>query len=156
MSDKENLKDSLFKEITTETGDCRDEVFQYLDLMEIPDYFYSCMYGELVKIFGLSFIEPSLYDDDGEPLSDLSYCEQIYTMLTLEGGTGGWYSAFKMTCKITGMEKLLEVYISLNWMNSDYFDEYICDHIMTEIFDNTAKCRGDSSYSTYLRKKGWI
>lgn len=77
-------------------------------------------------------------------------------MLTLEGGTGGWYSAFKMTCKITGMEKLLEVYISLNWMNSDYFDEYICDHIMTEIFDNTAKCRGDSSYSTYLRKKGWI
>lgn len=147
---------NLFKEITTETGDHRDKVFQYLDLMEIPNYFYSCMFGELVKIFGLSFIEPSLYDDDGEPISDLSYREQIDNILTIESGTGGWYSAFKMTCKLTGREDLLNAYNSLNWINSDYFDEYICDHIITEIFDNTGKSHGKSLYSTYLREKGLI
>lgn len=76
MEENINLN-NLFKEITTETGDHRDKVFQYLDLMEIPNYFYSCMFGELVKIFGLSFIEPRFYDDDGEPISDLPYREQI-------------------------------------------------------------------------------
>ena len=55
MSDSKNevITESigLLKEIISET-DCRDKVRKYLDSLEIPDRFFACMFGELVKIFG--------------------------------------------------------------------------------------------------------
>ena len=111
----------LLKEIIGEM-DCRDKVRKYLDSLEISDRFFACMFGELVKIFGITLFEPNPYYYDSEERekfveggsvnnklpypNDYSYRDQIDTELTYEGGTGGWYSAFKMTCKITGMEKL--------------------------------------------------
>lgn len=38
----------LLKEIIGEM-DCRDKVRKYLDLLEIPDRFFACMFGELVR-----------------------------------------------------------------------------------------------------------
>ena len=50
----------LLKEIINEI-DCRDKVREYLDSLEIPDRFFACMFGELVKIFGTAFFEPNPY-----------------------------------------------------------------------------------------------
>lgn len=168
MEENINLN-NLFKEITTETGDHRDKVFQYLDLIEIPNYFYSCMFGELVKIFGIAMIEPDLFYGAAEYnldevkdsdylrlLKTYSYKEQIDEAITCEGGTLGWYSAFKTTCRLTAREDLLTVYNSLNWMNSDYFDEYIGDHIIEEMFENSKEWHGNSSYSAFIRGKGLV
>lgn len=165
----ENLKDSLLKEITTETGDHRDKVFQYLDLMEIPSYFYFCMFGELIKVFGIDMIEFNLfYGAAGHNLNEVkdsdylrllkmySYKEQIDEAITCEEGTLGWYSAFKMTCKLTDREDLLAVYDSLNWMNSDYFDEYIGNHIIEEMFENSKEWHGSTPYSAFIHRKGLV
>ena len=105
----------LLKEIISEI-DCRDKVRKYLDSREIPDRFFACMFGELVKIFGITLFEPNPYYYDSEeqekfveggaannklPYSkDYSYRDQIDTELTYEGGTGGWYNALKTTCWI--------------------------------------------------------
>lgn len=48
----------LLKEIISEM-DCRDKVRKYLDSLEIPDRFFTCMFGELVKIFGTALFEPT-------------------------------------------------------------------------------------------------
>ena len=50
----------LLKEIISEI-DCRDKVREYLDSLEIPDRFFACMFGELVKIFGTTLFEPNPY-----------------------------------------------------------------------------------------------
>lgn len=91
----------LLKEIISEM-DCRDKVRKYLDSMEIPDRFFSCMFGELVKIFGTVLFEPNpyyCYDAEEQEkfveggaannklpyLKDYSYRDQIDTELTYEG-----------------------------------------------------------------------
>ena len=50
----------LLKEIIGEI-DCRDKVRKYLNSLEIPDRFFACMFGELVKIFGITLFEPNPY-----------------------------------------------------------------------------------------------
>ena len=55
----------LLKEIISEI-DCRDKVHKYLDSLEIPDRFFACMFGELVKIFGITLFEPNPYYYDSE------------------------------------------------------------------------------------------
>ena len=101
MSDNTNKEITepigLLKEIIGEI-DCRDKVRKYLDSLEIPDRFFACMFGELVKIFGTTLFEPNPYYYDSEerekfvedesinnklPYSkDYSYRDQIDTELT--------------------------------------------------------------------------
>lgn len=169
--DKVNVLSSestgLLKEIINEI-DCQDKVRKYLNSLEIPDRFFACMFGELVKIFGITLFEPNpyyCYDAEeqekfveGEATNNLpypkdySYRDQIDTELAYEGGTGGWYNALKTTCWILDMEWLLNAYEQLNWMNSDYFDEWVGDKIIEYFFqkDNYH----DRDYEIFLKEKG--
>ena len=159
----------LLKEIISER-DCRDKVRKYLDSLEIPDRFFACMFGELVKIFGTTLFEPNPYYYDSEEQEkfveggsvnnklpypkDYSYRDQIDTELTYEGGTGGWYNALKTTCWILDMEWLLKAYEQLSWMNSDYFDEWIGDKIIEFLFEKDNYRERD--YEIFLKGKGVI
>lgn len=160
----------LLKEIISET-DCRDKVRKYLDSLEIPDRFFACMFGELVKIFGTALFEPNpyyCYDAEEQEKfieggsvnnklpypKDYSYRDQIDTELTYEGGTGGWYNAFKTTCWILDMEWLLKAYEQLSWMNSDYFDEWVGDKIIEYLFEKDNYRERD--YEIFLKGKGVI
>lgn len=154
----------LLKEIVDEI-DCRDKVREYLDSKEIPNRFFACMFGELVKIFGATLFEPNPYycydveeqenlaeNKSPNPPMDYSYRNQIDTELAYEGGTGGWYNAFKTTCWILDMEWLLNVYERLSWMNSDYFDEWISDKIVEYLFEKDNY--RDQDYANFLKQKG--
>ena len=159
----------LLKEIISEM-DCRDKVRKYLDSLEIPDRFFACMFGELVKIFGITLFEPNPYYYDSEEQekfvecgaannklpypNDYSYRDQIDTELTYEGGTGGWYNALKTTCWILDMEWLLKTYEQLSWMNSDYFDEWVGDKIVEYLFEKDNYRERD--YEIFLKGKGVI
>lgn len=158
----------LLKEIIDKI-DCRDKVREYLDSREIPDRFFACMFGELVKIFGATLFKPNphyCYDveeqekfveggtaDKNLPYpKDYLYRDQIDTELVYEEGTGGWYNALKTTCWILDMESLLNIYNELSWMNSDYFDEWVGDKIVEYLFDEK-NCR-NQDYANFLKKKG--
>lgn len=157
----------LLKEIIDKI-DCRDKVREYLDSREIPDRFFACMFGELVKIFGSVLIEPNPYyclteenqreaiENGKSPsyLENYSYRDQIDFELTYEGGTGGWYNALKTTCWILDMESLLGVYEQLSWMNSDYFDEWVGDKIVEYLFEKDNYRERD--YEIFLKGKGVI
>lgn len=148
--------------------DCRDKVREYLDSLEIPDRFFACMFGELVKIFGSALIEPNPYyclteekqyeaiENGKAPhyLENYSYRDQIDAELTYEGGTGGWYNALKTTCWILNMEWLLKAYEQLSWMNSDYFDEWVGDKIVEFLFEKDNYRERD--YEIFLKGKGVI
>lgn len=147
MSDnKDKVKDcvrpeeiGLLKEIISER-DCRDKVRKYLDLLEIPDRFFACMFEELVKIFGTALFEPNPYYYDSEERE--KFVE------------GGWYNALKTTCWILDMEWLLKTYEQLSWMNSDYFDEWVGDKIIEYLFEKDNYCERD--YEIFLKRKGVI
>ena len=167
----------LMKEIIGEM-DCRDKVRKYLDSLEIPDRFFACMFGELVKIFGTTLFEPNpttlfepnpyYYDSEEREKfveggsvnnkppypKDYSYRDQIDTELTYEGGTSGWYNALKTTCWILDMEWLLKTYEQLSWMNSDYFDEWVGDKIIEYLFEKDNYRERD--YENFLKRKGVI
>lgn len=173
----------LLKEIIDKI-DCRDKVREYLDSREIPDRFFACMFGELVKIFGATLFEPNPYyrydveeqenftdffytntqdrfkaeggtADNNLPYpKDYSYRDQIDTELLYEEGTGGWYNALKITCWILDMESLLNIYNELSWMNSDYFDEWVGDKIVEYLFEKDNYRERD--YEIFLKGKGII
>lgn len=157
----------LLKEIIGKM-DCRDKVRKYLDSLEIPDRFFACMFGELIKVFGSVLIEPNPYyclteekqceavENGKAPhyLENYSYRDQIDTELTYEGGTGGWYNALKTTCWILDMEWLLKAYEQLSWMNSDYFDEWVGDKIVEYLFEKDNYRERD--YEIFLKGKGVI
>lgn len=157
----------LLKEIIDKI-DCRDKVREYLDSLEIPDRFFACMFGELVKIFGSALIEPNPYyclteekqyeaiENGKAPhyLENYSYRDQIDFELTYEGGTGGWHNALKTTCWLLYMESLLNTYNKLSWMNSDYFDEWVSDKIIEYLFEKDNYRERD--YEIFLKGKGVI
>ena len=187
MSDNTNKEITepigLLKEIIGEI-DCRDKVRKYLDSLEIPDRFFACMFGELVKIFGTTLFEPNPYyyynitlfkpnpyyyydveerekfvecgvANNKPPYhKDYSYRDQIDAELTYMGGTGGWYNALKTTCWILDMEWLLKAYEQLSWMNSDYFDEWVGDKIIEYLFEKDNYRERD--YEIFLKGKGVI
>lgn len=157
----------LLKEIIDKI-DCRDKVREYLDSREIPDRFFACMFGELVKIFGSALIEPNPYycltkekqreaiENGKSPsyLENYSYRNQIDFELTYESGTGGWYNALASTCWILDMESLLNIYNELrlsSWMNSGYFDEWIGDKIIEYLFEKDNYRERD--YEIFLKWK---
>ena len=158
----------LLKEIIKET-DCRNKVREYLDSLEIPDRFFGCMFGELVKIFGAfkpnphycydieeqeKFMEGGTAENNLPYPKDYSYRDQIDTELAYEEGTGGWYNALKTTCWILDMGNLLNIYNELSWMNSDYFDEWVGDKIVEYLFDKDNYRERD--YEIFLKGKGVI
>ena len=96
----------------------------------IPDYFYYAMAGELVSIFGPEILnkEKEYYD--------------------LDSGTGGWEEAFKATCYKLDMDWLLDYYKTLEWFDSDIFD----DIIESNIIDNFCKKNHQEDYANCYYK----
>ena len=97
----------------------------------IPEYFYYAMAGELVSIFGSWILEKQdypEYDDDGNEISGDPNVDASY--YDLDSGTGGWFEAFRMTCKKLDMMWLMNYYKTLKWYDSDIFDGIIEDRII--------------------------
>lgn len=50
--------------------DAQNDIEAYFETHEIPNYFYQCLFGELIKIWGVSPLIPDKdylaeYDDEG-------------------------------------------------------------------------------------------
>ena len=118
--------------------DAQNDIKAYFETHDIPTYFYQCFFGELVKVFGIKFLIPStdyldMYDDDEE----YSYKNQIGHYLNCQGGTGGWYEAFSISCDQCGLIDIWDDYEKMNWVYSDIFDGYIADKMVEVLFDDT-------------------
>lgn len=75
----------------------------------IPDVFYDEMIVKLKVIFRLTYEE------------DLANVLQY----GLNPSTVGWVEAFKQTCSVLGLDWLAVYWDSLEWYDSDAFDEII-------------------------------
>ena len=118
--------------------DAQNDIETYFETHDIPTRFYQCFFGELVKMFGAQFLIPStdyldMYDDDEE----YSYKNQIGHYLNCQGGTSGWYEAFKEACKQCDLMDMHEDYRKFCWVRSDIFDGYIADKMLEVLFDDT-------------------
>jgi hypothetical protein len=108
--------------------DASNEVQTYFTTHHIPTYFYQCLFGELVKIFGINLV---LYCDTGD-----SHKDQIDEHLTLLAGSGGWNTAFIEACDQCGLTDMYKYYLELDWVRSDIFDGVIVDNMINVLFDD--------------------
>lgn len=108
--------------------DAQNDIKTYFETHDIPTYFYQCLFGELIKVFGVRFLIP---DDD------YSYREQLALYLNNLGGTGGWYEAFSATCDQCGLIDIWDDYQKMNWVYSDTFDGYIAGKMLDVLFSDT-------------------
>lgn len=124
--------------------DAQNEVQAYFATHNIPTYFYQCLFGELVKIWGARMITPDKDylaepDDDGNIIASswdgYSYRDQIDYHLTMQGGTGGWFLAFKEACAQCDLIDMSEYYKGLDWVHSDIFDGVIAENMINILFD---------------------
>ena len=91
-----------------------DEAQELFDKANFQDHFYLCLYGELVKVFGLTVVAP--YLTTGNSLGDV---------VAHTEGTAGWYCALKESCKLCGLEEVLTKYNEMKWYASDLFDDLV-------------------------------
>lgn len=121
----------------------KGDVASYFLTHNISSEFYVCLFGELIKIFGIHMIIPDKhydveYDDSGNMLSSdndsYSYKDQIEYYLTCFSGTSGWTDAFERSCDQLSMFWLQEDYSKMDWVHSDIFDGYIADRMIDTLF----------------------
>lgn len=106
--------------------DASNEIKSYFATHNIPTYFYQCLFGECIKIWGINLVEPDN--------SYKSYREQIAEYLSLIIGTGGWRLAMKETCAQCEMTDMYKYYEGLDWVESDCFDNYIVGNLEDVLF----------------------
>lgn len=134
-----------------------DNVQAYFSTHKIPSYFYQCLFGECVKIWGVRFLIPdenydAEYNDDGSVIpsnSEYSYEDQIGYYCTMLSGTSGWGIAFNEACIQSNLLWLHQDYKQMDWMSSDIFDGYIVDAMIDVLFAKDAK----SDYYFFKIKK---
>ena len=68
-----------------------------------PTYFYQCLFGELVKIWGINLVQPDQTAD--------SYKDQLDEYLALTTGTAGWHLAFKEACAECDLMDVYDYYV---------------------------------------------
>lgn len=136
-----------------------DKIRTYFRNHKLPDYFYQCFFGELIKIFGANIIIPNKdylaeYDDDGNIISsneeDYSYKSQLDYCFTMLGGTSGWNLSLKETCIQCGLMDFYLDYSKFDWVESDLCDAYITEEMWNIIFSNDVT----SSYYRFKFNKG--
>lgn len=125
-------------------NNAQDKIDKYFKEHVLPDYFYQCFFGELIKVFGIKGLIPDKYydaeyDDEGNLIEsdceDYSYRNQLDYYLTYMCGTVGWDLAFKLACSQCGLESTLYKYYSeMDWIESDYFDEKIVIEMLNVLF----------------------
>lgn len=140
-------------------SDTQNDITAYFQNHSIPDYFYQCLFGELIKVWGVTFLIPNKNydaecDDDGNLITyhdeDYSYKDQIDYFLSIECGTGGWYLAFKETCKLCDLMWMHDDYCTLDWVRSDYFDDYIENKMIEILFSKS----NTNDYYKFRTSKG--
>ena len=106
--------------------------------INIPKAFWDALAGEITSVFSLGVWVVK----DGD-------CEADYI-----GGTTGLYFAIKMACWKLGLKDLFEYYDTLEWYDSDQFDEIAVEQAKRSAhreYENTP-----NEYYHYLyRKKDW-
>ena len=127
--------------------EAHDDIQAYFKSHEIPTYFYQCLFGELVKVWGVKFLIPDKYYDaqydDNDNLIEYaddkySYKDQLDFYFTCFSGTGGWGVAFNEACDQCDLSWLHQDYRQMDWVRSDIFDEYIVDAMIEMLFAEDA------------------
>lgn len=140
-------------------NDAENDIKTYFEIHKIPNYFYHCLFGELIKIMGAGFLIPDTgyfneYDDDGNVVvsneNNYSYKEQIGFYLSMYTGTAGWHMAFTEACTQCHLLDVLKDYSKMCWVRSDMFDGHIVDEMLDILFDKEQK----SEYYFYKVKRG--
>ena len=112
-------------------NNAEDKIRTYLKNYKLPNYFYLCFFGELIKMFGANILIPDKgylaeYDDDGNIISnneeDYSYKDQLDYCFTMLGGTSGWNLALKEACIQCGLMDFYLDYSKFDWVESDLCD----------------------------------
>ena len=119
-----------------------NEVQAYFATHYIPTYFYQCLFGELIKIWGINLVTPYYIGD--------TYEKQIDEHIAMITGTGGWNVAFKSACEQCDMMDVNEYYKKLDWIESDIFDGIIADNMVKILFSENV---GHDWYHYRLRKE---
>ena len=111
---------------------------------KIPKYFYYAMGGELVSIFGTEVLIP---EDVNDEINE-------YTVYGIDfvTSTSGWHEAFKATCKKLDLQWLLDYHKTLEWYDSDLFDDEIAQEII-KYFSSELKNKASSYYLYLLNPK---
>lgn len=126
--------------------DAQNDIKTYLKTHDIPIRFYQCFFGELIKMFGVEFLEPDKYynaelDDEGYIIKSYEdeylYKDQIGFFLTHLTGTSGWDLAFKEACDQCGLMDIYDDYSHFCWVRSDIFDGYMTDEMLNVLFADT-------------------
>lgn len=150
------IEELLKDDGTTYLDIAQNKIDAYFREHKIPDYFYQCLFGEFVKVFGTNILIPdktylSEYDDDGNLISSnedgYSYKDQLEYYLTMLGGIAGWNMAFKESCKQCGLMDIYKDYCHFDWVESDMFDGYIAEKTLNVVFSNDVE---DSYYKFKL------
>lgn len=138
--------------------DANNDIKTYFETNEIPTYFYNCLFGELIKIYGVSPLIPDKdylaeYDDDGNIISsngdNYSYKDQIDYYFNMLCGTAGWNLGFKEACAQCELTQLYQDYKNTDWIRSDIFDGYIVDQMLEVLFSKDL----DSDYYFFKIRK---
>lgn len=127
--------------------DAQNDIQRYFKEHSIPTYFYQCLFGELVKIWGIKFLIPNEdydaeYNDEGKIITsndNYSYKEQIGYYCTMLSGTSGWGVAFNEACDQCNLSWLHHDYRQMDWVRSDIFDGYIVDAMIETLFAEDVK-----------------
>lgn len=138
--------------------EANNDIQRYFAKHDPPTYFYYCLLGELVKIFGMAFIMPDKdynaeFDEDlnliPNSLDDYSYKNQIGYCLAMAEGTCGWFEAFKQACAQCNLTDMFKYYNNLDWIRSDIFDGVLADKMIEVLFDGSIR----SDYCKFLIDK---
>lgn len=95
----------------------------------INDSFYYSIPQDIVRHIDFEFCETMLKELHlicGVALEDFDYDSVGYIE-----GTGGWYEAFVNSCRKLQKDELLVHYISLDWYESDLFDEVLTNMMVS-------------------------
>ena len=141
-------------------NNAQDKIDKYFKEHVLPDYFYYCFFGELIKVFGIKGLIPDKnydaeYDDDGNIIEsdreDYSYKNQLDYYLTFMCGTAGWNMALKESCEQCSLIGIYKDYSHFNWVESDTFDGYIEEETLNVIFSDGIE---NSYYKFKLNNEG--
>lgn len=82
-------------------------------LTKFTDKFWKIFANELNMVFGYDVFESHSKKDIDKNLCYIA-------------GTAGWVKAFMKTCRAFGLNDVAEYYYTLEWYDSDAFDNEIC------------------------------
>ena len=105
---------------------------------KIPVEFYIALAGEITSIFGFGVWET----------------HENISVIDFIAGTNGLEYAIRETCEKLGLNWLWEYYESLQWYESDQFDDEVV-LLAKQNLDRISKGSNPNEYLRYLVEKAW-